>query len=488
MTFDIGKYWADKKAITVPQCFSNSGLYAIGITVLNPKKDPGRITKELKEHVRKYDMTDIDLDSFHNTYVDPKDSEKRRRKLTQSAREILKFEKQNPEFKVMVLAADTDKRTYERMHDNKSRNIILMIFINPEGQCHWTAVRNFPRLSFQRRQESTSYKTSLHCFNCHRYSTSSEKNFEFHKELCENNLTQICTTPDPGELCKFENFEKMMKAPVVIYADFECYQKGTHILSGFGMYIKSVDDSIYKSRYISETFDGDVPAKFLEHLLKIRDELDAISDKDMIITEQQEFEHIQNDICWICDKPTIDEPEVKIVKKKDGTETEKLDNSRCKVRDHCHFTGKYCGPAHSKCNLWLRRQKFIPVLFHNLSGYDSHLLVKSFSKLKETPHCIPENTEKFIMLSLKKPRHSEIKFLDSFRFKSRALDKLVQELNDCPILKSDPELGQHFEILRRKGVFPYEWFNCFEKLSETEFPPHSAFVSRLNAGRNISIY
>ena len=90
------------------------------------------------------------------------------------------------------------------------------------------------------------------------------------------------------------------------------------------------------------------------------------------------------------------------------------------------------------------------------------------------------------MLSLKKPRHSEIKFLDSFRFKSRALDKLTKELNDCPILKSDPELGQHFEILRRKGVFPYEWFDSFEKLNETEFPQHSAFISNLNAGKNIS--
>ena len=248
MTFDIGKYWKNKGAITVPQCFSNSGLYAIGSSVLNPEKDPGRITKDLKDHVKKYNMIDIDLDSFHNEYVDPKDSEKRRRKLTRSAREILKFEKQNSEFKVMVLAAETDKKSYERMHDSKSPNIILMIFINPGGQCHGTAVRNFSRLSYQRRQELTSYKTKLHCFNCHRYSTNSERNFEFHKELCENNLTQICTTPGPGHVTEFENFKNMMKAPVVIYADFECYQRGTHTPSGFGMYIKSMDDSIYKSR------------------------------------------------------------------------------------------------------------------------------------------------------------------------------------------------------------------------------------------------
>ena len=248
MAFDIGKYWRNKGAITVPQCFSNSGLYAIGIAVLNLEENPGRITKKLKEHVKEYNMIDIDLDSFHNTYVDPKDSEKRR-KLTRSAREILKFEKQNPEFKVMVLAAETDKKSYERMHDSKSPNIILMIFINPDGQCHWTAVRNFSRLSFDFRL--TEHRGSmLHCFNCHRFSCHSKKKFEFHRELCENNLTQICTTPGPGQVIKFKNFKNLMKAPVIIYADFECYQRGTHTPSGLGMYVKSIDNSIYKSRYI----------------------------------------------------------------------------------------------------------------------------------------------------------------------------------------------------------------------------------------------
>ena len=49
---------------------------------------------------------------------------------------------------------------------------------------------------------------------------------------------------------------------------------------------------------------------------------------------------------------------------------------RClvKVRDHCHYTGKYRGALHSKCNLRLRRSRNIPVFFHNLTGYDCHLL------------------------------------------------------------------------------------------------------------------
>ena len=44
-----------------------------------------------------------------------------------------------------------------------------------------------------------------------------------------------------------------------------------------------------------------------------------------------------------------------------------------KVRDHCHYTGLYRGPAHSLCNVRYKIPSYIPVVFHNLSGYDAHL-------------------------------------------------------------------------------------------------------------------
>ena len=48
-----------------------------------------------------------------------------------------------------------------------------------------------------------------------------------------------------------------------------------------------------------------------------------------------------------------------------------------RVRDHCHVTGKFRGAAHEICNLKYRVPKFFPVVFHNLSGYDSHLFIKT---------------------------------------------------------------------------------------------------------------
>ena len=120
-----------------------------------------------------------------------------------------------------------------------------------------------------------------------------------------------------------------------------------------------------------------------------------------------------------------------------------------------------------------------------MKGYDSHIFIKAFSALEEKPSGIPENSQKFKMLSLKKWGSSEIKFLDSLEFKKRPLDKLVQELSEYPHLKS--HFGpSDFEIFKRKGVFPYEWFDSIEKLKQTEFPPHSAFKGSLNADKNIS--
>ena len=51
-----------------------------------------------------------------------------------------------------------------------------------------------------------------------------------------------------------------------------------------------------------------------------------------------------------------------------------------KVRDHCHYTGCYRGPAHRNCNLMYRIPSYIPVVFHNLSGYDAHLFIREYGR------------------------------------------------------------------------------------------------------------
>ena len=72
-----------------------------------------------------------------------------------------------------------------------------------------------------------------------------------------------------------------------------------------------------------------------------------------------------------------------------------------KVRDHCHFTGKYRDAAHNQCNLKCRKPLILPVVFHNLQGYDSHLFIKQLAKVSGELSCIPSTEEKYISFSKK---------------------------------------------------------------------------------------
>ena len=72
-----------------------------------------------------------------------------------------------------------------------------------------------------------------------------------------------------------------------------------------------------------------------------------------------------------------------------------------KVRDHCHYTGRYRGPAHRSCSLRYRIPHYIPVVFHNLSGYDAHLFIKELGAKSSDIGVIAKNKEDYITFSVK---------------------------------------------------------------------------------------
>ena len=117
-----------------------------------------------------------------------------------------------------------------------------------------------------------------------------------------------------------------------------------------------------------------------------------------------------------------------------------------KVRDHCHYTGKYRGAAHSICNLNYKIPKEIPVVFHNGSTYDYHFIIKQLAReFKGNFECIGENTEKYITFSVPiKKEHDngktttyKLKFIDSYRFMEDSVSNLTD--NWSGIDKKEPE-------------------------------------------------
>ena len=89
-------------------------------------------------------------------------------------------------------------------------------------------------------------------------------------------------------------------------------------------------------------------------------------------------------------------------------------NFKDSARDHDHMTGKYRGAARNECNLKLKlnpKTMPIPVIFHNLEGYDGHLLMQAMARVRGEIKCIAKNTEKYISFSL-----GNLKFIDSIIF------------------------------------------------------------------------
>ena len=156
-----------------------------------------------------------------------------------------------------------------------------------------------------------------------------------------------------------------------------------------------------------------------------------------------------------------------------------------RVADHCHLTGEYRGPAHNKCNLEYQIANFIPIFFHNLSAYDSHLFVRELSSVKGDINIIPLNKELYVSISKKILINDndtiELRFLDSFRFMPSSLEKLAGYLSDSDLItvKSIYQNDNEFNLMKRKGIFPYDYLDSENRLNETQLPPQSLFFNKL---------
>ena len=439
---------------------------------LNPKKDnPERITKVLREQSEELNWTGISFPT--------------------SLKDISKFESRNNDISVNIIGFE---RVFYplRIYDGPKRKheINLFLFDDNENQ-HFCWIKNLSRLVSKQSSKHDHHRHfCLRCLN----SFHSEQTLEKHKELCNTkNPVKIVLPEKDKNILQFKNLNNSMKVPFVVYADFESFiekidtcqpdsknsytnQFQRHTPSGFCYLIKCFDDSIFKSKLVTFTKESEgqnVAQIFVNRLEK--DVSDIFQQfkfpKKMIFTskDKQQFENATH--CHICGSPC---------------------DSSDKVRDHCHLSGRFRGAAHNECNLKFKVPKFIPVLFHNLSGYDSHLFIKN---LGGDISCIPNNEEKYIsftktiVIDRFKNKQGKIidvkrdlRFIDSFKFMSTSLAKLASNLSPEKffILKKFFPEEKKLDLVLRKGVYPYDYVDSLEKLNEKSLPPKEAFFSRLN--------
>ena len=138
------------------------------------------------------------------------------------------------------------------------------------------------------------------------------------------------------------------------------------------------------------------------------------------------------------------------------------------VRDHCHFTGQFRGAAHNKCNLDYgidpRRWK-LPIMFHNLRGYDGHLIIKAVDESYGDVRVIPTNMEKLTAFSM-----GRMQFLDSLQFTMKSLNDLVSTLDDedFKYTRQVFDTDKKVYLMRKKGVFPYDYLDDIPKFTSNE--------------------
>ena len=360
--------------------------------------------------------------------------------------------------------------------------------------------------------------------------------------MCENH--DYCHVEMPNEhnkIIKYNEGEKSIKSPFIIYADLECLLEkistcnnnpeessttkiNKHTPSGHSLFTHC---SLDKTKNKLDYYRGDdCMKKFCKDLREHATKIINYEKKKMIpLTKKEEENHNKQKVCYICKK------EFNI-----GDN----DKKHHKVKDHCHYTRKYRVAAHNICNLRYRIPKEIPIVFHNGSTHDYHFIIKELVKeFDGNFECLGENTEEYIAFSIpiKKEIKNKnkiieitykIKFIDSFRFMSTSLSKLVDNLSDglhnnrCVDCKScldytkteneklilkcfnckiyfekdfNKELIERFAntysfcskdlnkfiLLLRKGVYPYEYMDNWERFNETSLPNNESFYSNLNS-------
>ncbi|XP_050516351.1 uncharacterized protein LOC126891213 [Diabrotica virgifera virgifera] len=347
-------------------------------------------------------------------------------------------------------------------------------------------------------QKTKNHRKEYLCDGCLQFFVSEEKLNNHQKSDCSHIYTELPTTKPkinkfgemvPENILKFINIQKMLPVPFVIYADFESLLKpidhaepfngnsysvktAEHQAYSFAFYLKcNYDDSLSKLiKYEGE----DAPKVFIKKLDDLVHELytnDLKHVKPMSPLTKEEIEkHMSATECYLCGKP--------------------FNPFNHKVKDHHHLNSKYLGASHNSCNINNKLSNTIPVFFHNMSNYDCHLFIKELSTTGEKVSVIAQTKEKYITISKRilvekskngLDKYITLKFVDSYRFLAKSLDILSTTLDSeqCTEIRKYFPDTKHFELVRRKGVFPYSYMDGFDRLKEKTLPPKENFYNNL---------
>ena len=283
-----------------------------------------------------------------------------------------KFELNNNNIALNILYVPFNTKkieiTYKSKHNLTRDNQIVLLMISNGENRHYLAVKSLSGLF---TGVTSNHKEDYYCLNCfHSYRTKNK--LDAHKKVCENHEYCHIETPNKdNNKIKYNQGEKSIKLPFIIYADLQsllekintCYNNpeessttkiNHHTPSGYSIFTHcSFDKSKNKLNYYR---GEDCMKRFCKDLKEHATKIINCEKKDMIpLTKEEKEDYNNQKVCYICKKEFI---------------TSDNNNKHYKVKDHCHYTGKYRGAAHNICNQRYKIPKYIPIIFHNGSTYD----------------------------------------------------------------------------------------------------------------------
>jgi len=406
----------------------------------------------------------------------------------------------------------------EYKSDKHRKEVVNLLLVREGDLSHYVLIKNINRLFASKTNKG---HTKHICEHCLIKSFNSVELLNKHKIKCQNlegedvpKIDLICECPEEGKnIMKFNNEGRAFKHPFHVIADFEStltncdaendgltgkeleamttkkYQK--HLQNSFGVkFCCDLKEHSKDLEIINNSEPEEVSKQFilkLESYAQDAYNLLQKNKKNILWKEGEKNKHFQNKNCQNCNTEYTSE------------------NKR--VAHHNHINGEFISSLCNECNLKFQYKPFLPVYLHNLKGYDSHLFVNALYKYGtkgQAVSCIPNNEERYISFSKnvkvdeyyckkdkkKKDITFEIRFLDTIAFMNSSIESLVVNLkNGCDSIEKLREAfpntsnyfkdDNQFELMTKKGIYPYDFINTYDKLNINYLPSQDKFYSKL---------
>ena len=435
------------------------------IRYLNPvNKNPNRITKEDKK-------------LFKNIYEKLKYFEfplKINKNNIEKIENIL-------EINICILSADENNNVIPMFSSENNHKNDLNLFYYKDHIC---LIKDLNKYLYRNNKKKNKTYFCSRCLN----SFISEENLNNHKNLClkYNKKSEKLILPKEKSILKFEKIEHMIKTPFTIYYDIETYNQHLKKTKQFKKIENTTHEKLLKPYLIGYILKCNYDNKFSKKCqIFIGEQCIEKFILNLIFTERQ---YIYETIKLNFNNPIERNPDLtKFDINKFNLCNKKIINKP--VKNHCHFTSKMLGYAHNKCNLRYKFKKdnvndeyLINVFAHNSQNFDQSFLIRALQNLdnKIPFSCLPRNSNKFISLQI-----GSFIFKDSYLFLNKSLDYLTGTIDDNDRISLKQEFGKNYQLLTKKGIYPYDYFDNTKKYNEQKLPDKEEFFNKIN-NKNIS--